>query len=110
MLEAIEKRLGTKIESMPPKTTPDGKYAYELPSWASGLSFGEDKVAPESTSEHIAAITPSVTVCKRCSSPHLFRFGLWWILGLQALAELEKQSQLLYLSLKSRFHVSAGKK
>lgn len=45
--------------------TVDGGYAYELPSWAQGLTFGEDKVAPEITSEHISAIAPSVAV-RRC--------------------------------------------
>jgi hypothetical protein len=62
MLEAIEKRLGTKIDAMCATASSDGKYAYVLPSWAAGLSFGEDRVAPETTSEHIAAIAPSVTV------------------------------------------------
>lgn len=67
MLESIEKRLGAKIESMAPISAPASafKYTFELPAWAAGLSFGEDKAAPETTSEHVTAIERSVAVRAR---------------------------------------------
>ena len=67
MLESIEKRLGAKIESMAPIAAAASafKYTFELPPWAAGLSFGEDKAAPETTSEHVTAIERSVAVCAR---------------------------------------------
>jgi hypothetical protein len=63
-LQAIEKRLGAAVESIRPipDATQPHMYRFELPAWAASLSYGEDRVGPQETSEHIAAIATRVEV------------------------------------------------
>lgn len=82
-LEAIEKRLGAKIEAIAPIHDPGNplRYRFQLPEWAASLSYGEDRVGPQETSEHIAAISGRV----------------------ETLAELERRSQLSFHDMNTRF-------